>query len=208
MLKRSVFTGAFVLAVSTAAFAQNTNSATTKVRPRATTANTNTGQTPKTSTNQPSAKRTGGETADSESVLVAFDKLIGGLVHTSVAEVTGAYWNSPRLVLFNYNGSVTKGWEQLRQNRESAYRDIKDVKLDVRDRHVIMLGRDGAVVTCLWTQSQTYKGAPDSASGRMTLVFKRFGKQWKAVHLHTSMDKPDAARMPASEQSPTPPTKP
>ena len=200
MLKRSIFIVSFVLTFSMVAFAQNSNSSTTKARPRTTTANTNTGAQ-KPAPSPPSAKRT--NTPESE-VLTAFDKLIGGLVHTNVAEVTGAYWNSPRLILFNYNGSVTKGWEQMRQNRESAYRDIKDVKLDVRDRHVVMLGRDGAVVTCLWTQSQTYKGAPDSASGRMTLVFMRVGSEWKAVHLHTSQDKPDASRIPASEQTPSP----
>ena len=206
MLKRFFFIVVFVLTFSTVALAQNSNSSTTKVRPRTTTANTNTAAQ-KPAPSPPSAKRT--NTPESE-VLTAFDKLIGGLVHTNVAEVTGAYWNSPRLILFNYNGSVTKGWEQMRRNRESAYRDIKDVKLDVRDRHVEMLGRDGAVVTCLWTQSQTYKGAPDSASGRMTLVFKRVGNQWKAVHLHTSPDKPDASRVPASEQtqSPSPTPKP
>ena len=206
MLKRFFFIVVFVLTFSTVALAQNSNSSTTKVRPRTTTANTNTAAQ-KPAPSPPSAKRT--NTPESE-VLTAFDKLIAGLVHTNVAEVTGAYWNSPRLILFNYNGSVTKGWEQMRQNRESAYRDIKDVKLDVRDRHVEMLGRDGAVVTCLWTQSQTYKGAPDSASGRMTLVFKRVGNQWKAVHLHTSPDKPDASRVPASEQtqSPSPTPKP
>jgi ketosteroid isomerase-like protein len=200
MLKRFVFIVSFVLTFSTVALAQNSNSSTTKVRPRTTTANTNTAAQ-KPAPSPPSVKRT--NTPESE-VLAAFDKLIGGLVHTNVAEVTGAYWNSPRLILFNYNGSVTKGWEQMRQNRESAYRDIKDVKLDVRDRHVEMLGSDGALVTCLWTQSQTYKGAPDSASGRMTLVFKRVGNQWKAVHLHTSPDKPDASRIPASEQTPSP----
>jgi ketosteroid isomerase-like protein len=136
-------------------------------------------------------------------VLAAFNKIIDGLRKANVDLVTNAYWNSPTLVLFNYNGSVTKGWEQMRKNRESAYPDIKDVKLDVRDVHVQMLGRDGAVVTCLWTQSQTYKGAPDTASGRMTLVFKRVGNDWKAVHLHTSPDRPDASRVPASEQLPS-----
>ena len=90
----------------------------------------------------------------------------------------------------------------MRRNRESSYPDVKDVKLDIHDKHVQMLGRDGAVVTCLWTQTQTFKGAPDTASGRMTLVFKRVGAEWKAVHLHTSPDKPDATRVPASEQSP------
>src|SRR5205814_4386563 len=93
----------------------------------------------------------------------------------------------------------------MRKNREASYPDIKDVKLDVRDRHVVMLGTNGAVVTCLWTQTQTYKGEPDTASGRMTLVFKRVGNEWKAVHLHTSPDKPDASRVPASEQTTPPP---
>jgi len=64
-----------------------------------------------------------------------------------------------------------------------------------------MLGRDGAVVTCLWTQSQTYRGTPETASGRMTLVFRRVGTTWKAIHLHTSPDAPDPARVPASEQT-------
>jgi ketosteroid isomerase-like protein len=209
MLKRVFIIIAFVGLFSTAAFAQNSNSSTTKVRPRTTNTNANTNtnapQAPKPAAEKPPVpKRTGAETPGSEAVLAAFDKLIAGIIHVSVDEVTGGYWNSPRLILFNYNGTVTKGWDQLKQNRESAYRDIKDVKLDVRDRHVTMLGNDGAVVTCLWTQSQTYKGAPDNASGRMTLVFRRVGNQWKAVHLHTSPDKPDPSRIPASEQTPTP----
>ena len=212
MLKRVFIVIAFVGLFSTAAFAQNSNSSTTKVRPHTTNTNTNANpaQAPTPGAEKPPApKRTSAE-AGSEAVLAAFDKLIAGIIHANAEEVVAGYWNSPRLILFNYNGTVTKGWDQLKQNRESAYRDIKDVKLDVRDRHVTMLGSDGAVVTCLWTQSQTYKGAPDNASGRMTLVFRRVGNAWKAVHLHTSPDKPDPSRVPASEQipSPTPTPKP
>jgi ketosteroid isomerase-like protein len=114
------------------------------------------------------------------------------------------YWNSPRLTLFNNNGSVTKTWEQVRKNRESSYPELKDVKLDIRDLSVSMLGRDGAVVTCLWTQSQTYKGTPETASGRMTLVFKRVGTAWKAIHLHTSPESPNPASVAPSEQVPKP----
>ena len=71
------------------------------------------------------------------------------------------------------------------------------------ERRVQMMGRDGAVVTCLWTQSQTYRGTPETASGRMTLVFRRTGSAWKAVHLHTSTDAPDPQRIPQSEQTTT-----
>ena len=62
--------------------------------------------------------------------------------------------------------------DQLKRNRESSFPQSKDVKLDIKDWHVTMLGRDGAVVSCLWTQTQTFNGQPDSGSGRMTLVFK------------------------------------
>ena len=76
------------------------------------------------------------------------------------------------------------------------------MKLDIRDLSITMLGRDGAVVSCLWTQSQTFKGTPETATGRMTLVFKRAGKDWKAIHLHTSPDRPDPSRVLPSEQVP------
>jgi ketosteroid isomerase-like protein len=226
MIKRLLTSTVMVFAVaSCVALAQNTNSSET-ARPRTTAAaaNTNSQQSadPQKSTDvqqptttQPSARRTEtkprvAETPASQSVIAAFNELINGIRHADVKAVTSVYLNSPRLILFNNNGTVTKGWEQLRMNRESAYRDVKDVKLDVRDLSITMLGRDGAVLSCLWTQSQTYKGTPETATGRMTLVFKRIGKDWKAIHLHTSPDRPDPSRVLPSEQvpgpTPSPPT--
>jgi ketosteroid isomerase-like protein len=137
-------------------------------------------------------------------VLAAFNALLEGIRHADVDAVANAYLKSPRLILFNYNGSVTRGWDQMRQNRASSYPDLKDVKLDVRDLRVLMLGRDGALVSCLWTQSQTFRGVPETATGRMTIVFRRAGKEWKAVHLHTSPDMPAPGRVMPSEQTPTP----
>ena len=81
------------------------------------------------------------------------------------------------------------------------------MKLDVSDVSVTMLGPTGAVVTCQWKQSQTYKGVPETAAGRMTLVFKRIGTAWKAIHLHSSPETPNPASIPPSEQqrpSPSP----
>jgi ketosteroid isomerase-like protein len=209
MIARLVFTALILTTVSIAAFAQNANSSTTKVRPR--TANTSATQTPTPKTEKPAQstnRGAGAQTPGSDAVMTAFNKIIDGIKKTNVDLVMSGYAKEPSPIFFNYNGTVTKGWDQMRQNRESSYKEIKDVKLDVRDVHVTMLGRDGAVVTCLWTQAQTYKGAPDNASGRMTLVFKRVGTEWKAVHLHTSPDKPDASRVPASEQIPSPTPKP
>jgi ketosteroid isomerase-like protein len=163
-------------------------------------------QRPRT-TNTNQSKPAATQSPGSEGVLAAFNALLDGIRHTSVDEVTSVYWNNPGLNMFNYNGSVTKGWEQVRRNRQSSYPEIKDVKLDVRDVSVTMLGQTGAVVTCQWTQSQNYKGTPETASGRMTLVFKRVGNAWKAIHLHSSPDAPNPSVIPPSEQqrpSPSP----
>ena len=189
--------------------AQNSNSSTPTERQRKT--NTNRAETP-APTPAPAPKKapapaSTAQEPGSEGVLAAFNTLLDGIRHASVNEVMSAYWNNPRLNLFNYNGSVTKGWEQVKKNRESSYPEIKDVKLDVRDVSVTMLGTTGALVTCQWKQSQTYKGAPETVSGRMTLVFKRIGNAWKAIHLHSSTDTPNPAVVPPSEQpvaSPTP----
>jgi len=209
-MKRLLVAASVLLACVIFAFAQNanTNSSTSRgrtVAPKPT-------PTPKTvsksadATPSPSPTTGTGRTTSaagpSAAVLAAFDKIIDGIKRSNVDLYMSGYWNSTQLILFNYNGSVTKGWDQLKKNRESSFPQSKEVKLDIRDRHVTMLGRDGAVVTCVWTQSQTFNDKPDTASGRMTLVFKRVGMEWKAVHLHTSPDRPDPARVPQSEQSP------
>jgi len=214
MSKLLVLIGLFALLTATTA-AQNTNPSKTG-QPRSTGTNTNKStDPPKPKPTQkpattPSAVKTvpvkprvtTATAPGADTVLAAFERLLNGIRKADVKLVSGVYLNSSSLVLFNNNGTVTRGWEQMRKNRESSYPDLKDVKLDVRDLAVTMLGRDGAVVTCLWTQSQTYKDVPETATGRMTLVFKRVGSDWKAVHLHTSPDKQDPSRVLPSEESP------
>ena len=218
MLKRSSFIIMLVCALAAVSFAQNANSSTTRPRTSAPATTTKkpaaqtveeagAAQAEPTPTPRTTGRRTGGAKTEpsSKDVLATFNALLDGIRNTNVNVVTGVYWNSPQLVLFNNNGTVTRGWEQMRKNRESSYPNMKDVKLEARDVRVQMLGRDGAVVTCLWTQSQTYKETPETATGRMTVVFRRIGTAWKGVHLHTSPDAPDPSRLLPSEQpTPTP----
>lgn len=132
--------------------------------------------------------------ADEKAVRTAFEDLLTGIRNSNVDGVTGVYWNSPKTLYYNSNGSVTTGWEQDRKNREARYPRTSNVKLDVRNVNVMMLGSGGAVVACQWKQTQDFDGNPESASGRMTLVFQKIGKDWKVVHLHTSPDNPPATR--------------
>ena len=216
MVKRFLVIVSVVLTITTLAFAQNSNSSAPSTRtrtvapkpsptPRPSPKPTNT--EPSTATPKPKTSQASGQLAPSSSVLAAFNSLLDGIRHADVKAATGAYQNTPRLVLFNYNGSVTRGWDQLKQNRETSYPEMKDVKLDVRDLRVTMLGRDSALITCIWTQSMTFRGTPETDAGRMTIVFRRVGKDWKAIHLHTSPDRPDPSRIPGSEQTSPPESK-
>lgn len=148
------------------------------------------------------ARTSPAERAQINGVREAFDTLVDGIRRADAAAVMGVYWNSPRLLLFNNNGTVTKSWEQVRQNRESLYARVRDVKLDVRDVVIQPLGRDAAIVTTLWEQTQTTDGQPERATGRLTLVFQRIGDEWRAVHAHTSPDRPDPSRLMPSERMP------
>ena len=204
-MKRLAIILSIVLVGAGAALAQNSNTSPSsrtrtvapKPSPTPRTVSKSPEATPSPSPGTTSRRTTTGPAA---AVRAAFDKIIEGIKRSDVDLYMSGYLNSPTLVLFNNNGTVTRGWDQLKRNRESSFPQSKDVKLEIRDWHVTMLGRDGAVVTCLWTQTQTFNGQSDSGSGRMTLVFKRVGTEWKGVHLHTSPDKPDPSRVPASEQ--------
>src|SRR2546423_1285876 len=213
-MKRLLVIASVVCTCTGLAFAQNSNSsavepstrtrvvAPAKPSPSPKPTRTPTPQTTRT----PRAPSTGaaGQASPSGSVLAAFNNLLDGIRHADPKAATNAYQNSARLLLFNYNGTMTKGWDQLKANRETSYPHMKDVKLDVRDLRVTMLGTTAALITCQWTQSMTFNGTPETDTGRMTIVFRKIGKEWKAIHLHTSPDNPDPSRVPPSEQ-PTPP---
>jgi ketosteroid isomerase-like protein len=148
------------------------------------------------------------KTDPAKDVRAAFDRLIEGIKQTDADKVMSVYDNSERTLFFNNNGTVTMGWSQMKSNRDESYAKTKDVTLDVTGVRVEMLGPTSAYVTCKWKQSQVYDGKLENASGRMTLIFRKIGKDWKAVHVHTSPDNPPASRpvLPSERALPPPAT--
>lgn len=163
-----------------------------------------TGATPQ-ATPATTATTTGGTPAE-RAVRATFETLLNGIRKSDVEMVMSVYWNSPQLVIFNNNGTVTRTWEQVRSNRASAYPEARNVQLEVRDVRVAMLGAGGAVVSCLWTQTQEFRGTPESATGRLTVVFRLINNGWKIVHTHSSPSAPDPSRLLPSEQPVATPT--
>jgi ketosteroid isomerase-like protein len=93
-------------------------------------------------------------------------------------------------LIFNNNGTATIGWENVKSNVTSSYAKLSNVTLDITGLRVEMLGTTAAYVTCKWKQTQENDGKLEDASGRMSLIYRRIGKEWKIVHRHTSPDMP------------------
>jgi len=127
-------------------------------------------------------------------VRAVFDRLIEGIKQVDADKVMSVYEKSDRTLFFNNNGSATIGWQTMFDNRKSLYEKTANVSLETTGVRVEILSPTAAYVSCKWKQSQEYGGKLESASGRMTLVFKKIGKDWKVVHLHTSPDNPEPNR--------------
>ena len=136
-----------------------------------------------------------GRPADAtQGVRDAFDRLVEGIKQVDIDKVMNSYEKSPRLLIFNNNGSATIGWDTVKTNVESTFARVKNVTLDITGLRVEMLGKTNAYVSCKWKQTQEFDGKLEDSSGRMTLVYKLVGKEWKITHRHTSPDRPDATR--------------
>ncbi len=120
----------------------------------------------------------------------AFDKLVDGIKQVDVEKVMNAYEKSDRLLIFNNNGTATIGWDNVNSNVKASYAKASNVSLDITGLRIEMMGRTNAYLTCKWVQRQDYDGKPENASGRMTLIYKLVGKDWKIIHRHTSPDNP------------------
>ncbi len=135
-----------------------------------------------------------GKVDSTKGVRDAFDRLIDGVKQVDVDKVMGAYEKSDSLLIFNNNGTATNGWDNVKANVTATYAKLTNVTIDITGLRVEMLGPRSAYLTCKWKQTQENDGKLESAAGRMTLVFRLIGKDWKIVHRHTSPDRPDATR--------------
>jgi len=141
-----------------------------------------------------SQKAAAGSTDPAKGVRASFDRLVDGIKQVDVDKVMSSYEKSDRLLIFNNNGTVTLGWETVKANITASYAKVSNVTLDVTGLRVELLGKTAAYVSCKWKQTQETNGKLESSAGRMTLVFKLIGKDWKITHRHTSPDKPDDTR--------------
>ena len=121
-------------------------------------------------------------------VRAAFDRMAEGIRQADAEKLMSVYDNNERTLFFNNNGSVTMGWKQMKENRDASFAKTKNVTLETTGVRVEMLSPTSAYVSFKCKQTQEHEGKLESASGRTTLIFKKLGKDWKVLHVHSSPD--------------------
>ncbi len=123
-----------------------------------------------------------------------FERLVESIKQIDAEKVMSTYEKSDRLLIFNNNGSATIGWDNVKSNVEASYAKVSNVTLEITGLRVELLGKTAAYVSCKWKQSQENNGSVETSAGRMSLILKLVGKDWKITHRHTSPDRPEANR--------------
>jgi hypothetical protein len=59
----------------------------------------------------------------------AFDRIVDGIKESNAEKTMSVYENSPLILFFNNNGSVTQGWAEMEKLRKESYAKSKNVTL-------------------------------------------------------------------------------
>lgn len=90
------------------------------------------------------------------------------------------YWHSPDLTVFG-SGEVTKGWDGELANNAQGFKNPSTLVLS--DLQVELLGPNSAYARGKW---QVTASDGKQHQGLFTIVFRKFGQDWKVVHDHAS----------------------
>jgi hypothetical protein len=84
-------------------------------------------------------KAAAGKADPTKGVHDAFDRLVAGIKEVNVDKVMDSYEKSPRLLIFNNNGTATIGWENIKANVAASYAKVSNVTLEITGLRIEML---------------------------------------------------------------------
>lgn len=120
---------------------------------------------------------------DETAIRAVLDAQVAAWNAGRLEEFMTGYWRSPKLTFFS-GGRKLEGWdatlERYRKNYQSEGREMG--KLQFLDLDVQTFG-SGAVVRGRFELTMSDGKKP---TGLFTLVFRKFNKDWKIIHDHTS----------------------
>lgn len=118
---------------------------------------------------------------DAKTIQTIMDRQVNAWNEGNIDGFMAGYWKSDE---FTFQGGKKrlKGWETLRAMYKKNYAGEKMGKLEFTDIEMKPLGKSYVLVTAQWrvTSKEEVK------EGLFTLIFQRFGKDWKIIHDHSS----------------------
>ncbi len=103
--------------------------------------------------------------------------------------LAATFWLTDSLSTFIHPRGHEKGWEEIKPGIYDMFGSrFSNRNLKSYNEHIQLYG-DMAVVEFYWIFDATFSGenpVPMQTRGRETQVMKKFGKDWKIVHVHYS----------------------
>ncbi len=94
-----------------------------------------------------------------------------------------AYWKSDQLA-FSSGGRTTRGWQATLDRYKKKYQSTGQMgHLEFSSLEVTGLGDAAAMMLGRWQLTEN----DHPAGGNFTLIWRKFGDQWKIIHDHTSV---------------------
>ncbi|GEM_PF-392027 len=98
------------------------------------------------------------------------------------------YWQSEELT-FSSGGNTTRGWQATKDRYKKNYNSRQKMgQLQFANLEVRLLATESALVLGRWELTLADGTKP---GGNFSLVLKKFDGQWKIIHDHTSLAKPE-----------------
>lgn len=118
---------------------------------------------------------------DAKTIQTIMDRQVNAWNEGNIDGFMEGYWKSGE---FTFQGGKKrlKGWETLRAMYKKNYAGEKMGKLQFSDVKMKPLGKDYVLVLARWQVT----GKEEVKEGMFTLIFQRFGKDWKIIHDHSS----------------------
>ena len=104
--------------------------------------------------------------------------------HHDLDKFMSGYWNSPELTFFS-GAKESKGWQAAMDRYKATYASPGHEMgtLEFSSVRIEVLALDAAFVRGEWHLTMPDGKTPH---GLFTLIFRKFGYEWKIVHDHTS----------------------
>ena len=118
-------------------------------------------------------------------------RFTGGMSRQDIEQVMSCFWNSPDLILVVYDGTVFRGFDNVRKAIEQLFTQCETLSLVIDEVSHVRQGESVFAVGTATYQMKTNDGLSQKVTERWTDVRRKVDGRWVYVMDHAHALTPD-----------------